>query len=899
MTDDDRPDPDVLLNALKKAERTERSGKLSIFFGMAAGVGKTYAMLEAAQDRLREGADIVIGVVETHQRAETESLMVGLPIIRRKRTTYKGAVLEEMDLDEILRRKPALVLIDELAHTNVPGSRHHKRWQDVLEILDVGIDVYTTLNVQHIESRKEDIEAITRITIRETVPDSILERAARIDLIDITPEELLKRLQDGKVYLGDMAERAAQNFFKDDRLTALREMALRFTAEKVENDLRALLAMKGRISGWRSTERIMVAISHSPTSENLIRTTRRIAFSLDAPWIAVHIDSGATLSEADRMQLSKNLTLVRELGGEVVTTAGPDVAEALKRIAEQRGITQVVFGRPARNWLKSVFSAGTPLDRLVSESGSFDVLILRQETQMKKPKRFWPRFEPQSGLLSYWYLVWIIAAVSFVNGMLNPLIGYKAAGFIFLLSILIISLFVSLGPILFSAVLSSMVWDFFFIPPRGTFYIRAPEDIIMGIAYFVVAVVTGTLTHKIRRREKMLRQREERTQALYEIVKVIASETVKEKFIEEAVAKLGLIFNADCLVLLADPSGNLNAVGAMTGDFDLGEQEMAVAKYSFTSNKASGWSTDTLSSSDSLYLPLMGTTNTVGVLVYRPKIKTRLLPEESNFLNTVVRQLAIGIERELLNEQSARTRQLQESERLHQTILDSISHEIRTPLTAITGAASALQNEEMVSDDQTRRELVDQLADASERLNSTVGNLLDTSRLSAGAIRLEKEWCDPKDLISISLERLDRVLEGRRIQVDLPEKLPLIFVDMRFFEQVFANLLRNAAAMTAPDCEISIEAKVTADTMIVSIADSGPGIPAESQEHIFERFYRIPGTPAGGVGLGLWLVKNIVEMHGGKISVSNRPGGGAAFAIRLPIEGQPEPPLESENDEGI
>jgi len=896
MSDDSRPNPDDLLKVIRKTEQADKKGKLSVFFGMAAGVGKTYAMLKAAQNRLREGIEVVIGVVETHRRAETELLLAGLPVIPPRKTDYKGTILKEMDLDEILRRKPALVLVDELAHANIPGSRHPKRWQDALEILDAGIDVYTTINVQHIESRKEDIEAITGITIRETVPDSILERAARIELIDITPEELLKRLGEGKVYIGDMAERAAQNFFRDDRLTAMREMALRLTAEKVENDLRVLLTLRGRISGWRSTERIMVAISHSPTSANLIRTTRRIAFSLDAPWIAVHVDTGVTLNESDRTQLAKNLGLVRELGGEFISTAGPDIAGALKRVAEQHGITQIVFGRPTRSWLKRLFSAGTPLDRLVSESGSFDVLILRQESPVRKPMRFWPKLEPQFGLATYWYLLLIIAGVSLVNYVLDPMIGYKAAGFIFLLSILIISLFVSLGPILFAAILSAMIWDFFFIPPPGTVYIREPEDIIMGIAYLVVAVVTGTLTHRIRRREKMLRQREERTQALYEIVKVIASETAKEKFIDEATTRLGLILRGRFLVLLADSSGNLNVAGARYGDIELGEQEMAVAKYSFNSNKPSGWSTDTLASDESMYIPLEGTSKIVGVLVYRPQSKTKLLPEESNFLNTVARQLAIGIEREKLNEETRLTEQLKESQRLQQTILDSISHEIRTPLTAVVGAASALQNEEMIGDDAIRRELVDQLAEASERLNSTVGNLLDSSRLSSGMIMLKREWCDLRDLISVSLERLDKMLEKHRVRITVQENLPLIFVDTRLFEQVFTNLLRNAATMTPPNCEISIDAGSRSDCVIISVADNGPGIPAGSLGNIFERFYRVPGTPTGGIGLGLWLVKNIVEMHGGKISVANRPDRGTIFRIQLPLEGQPEPPAEAAHE---
>jgi len=893
MIDDSRPNPDELLNALRQSDKTERSGKLSIFFGMAAGAGKTYAMLETAQRRLKEGIDVVIGLVETHGRVETETLIKGLPVIPRKKLVYRDTMIEELDLDAILERRSALVLVDELAHTNAPGSRHAKRWQDVLELLDAGIDVYTTLNVQHLESRKESVEAVTGVMIRETVPDSMLERAAHIELIDITPEDLLTRLHDGKVYLGDMAERAAQNFFKDDRLTALREMALRITAEKVENDLRTLLALRGRVSAWRSTERIMVAISHSPTSENLIRTTRRIAFSLDAPWIAVHVDTGAPLSDEDKTQLLKNMTLVRELGGEIVSTVGPDIADALKRTAHQRGITQIVFGRSTRGWLKRLFSAGTPLDRLVSESGSFDVLILRQETSIKRTERFWQRLELESGLLSYWYLIWIITAVSIFNGMLNPLIGYKAVGFIFLLSILIISLFVSLGPILLAAVLSALIWDYFFIPPRGTFHINQPEDIIMGLAYLVVAMVTGTLTHKIRRREKMLRQREERTQALYEIVKVIASETDKNKLVREVSDRIGLILNADCTALLADAEGSLKPVDVLGGPLVFGEQEIAVAKYTFNNKKPAGWSTDTLSSSDSLYLPLIGTSNIVGVFVFRPKGRAKLLFEESNFLNTVCRQLAIGIERELLSEQSQTARRLQESERLHQTILNSISHEIRTPLTAIMGAASALQDDEIGQSAQSRHELASELTEASERLNLVVENLLDTSRLGSGMLRLKREWCDPKDIISVCLEKMMGRSEKHLIKIDMPEAVPLISVDFHLIEQVLANLLRNSIAVSPKEIPIIITVKCSTDSLNIIVSDKGPGIPEESIPHIFERFYRVPGSPSGGVGLGLWLAKNIIDMHEGKIAARNNPDGGAVFSIQLPLEKQPEVPSES------
>jgi two-component system, OmpR family, sensor histidine kinase KdpD len=895
MKEDIRPNPDALLKALKKTDAARKQGKLSIFFGMAAGSGKTYAMLEATQNRLKDGVDAIVGVVETHGRAETEALRKGLPSIPKRKISYRKTELEEFDIDSVLSRHPSLVLIDELAHTNAPGSRHAKRWQDVFEILDAGIDVYTTLNVQHIESRKENVEAVTGITIRETVPDSILDRAAQIELVDITPADLLKRLHEGKVYIGDMATQAAENFFKEDRLTALREIALRLTAEKVENDLQTLLTLRGLAAGWKSTERLMVAVSHSPYSEGLIRTTRRLAYALEAPWIAVYVDTGIILNSDDKAQLSKNLALVKELGGETVLSVGPDIADALRRIAEQRNVTQVIFGRPVRRWIRDFFGGGTPLDRLVRQSGKFDVLVLRQDKPGDGPKRrfSWPA--PESGFLSYWYILWLIGAVSLLNYILDPVIGYRAAGFIFLLSILIISLFVSLGPILFAAVLSTFIWDYFFIPPIGKFTIRAPEDVIMGIAYFVVAVVTGTLTHRIRRREQMLRQREERTEILYEIVKAIAGSSSKESFIDVVVNRTGTILRADCAVLLDDLAGNLIPVNTPGRWWIPDEREMAVANYAFANDRPAGWSTDTLPSAESLFLPLVGRSSIVGIFIFCPKSKSRLLPEDSDFLNTVVRQLAIGIERENLNEKSRMTLQLRESERLHQTLLDSISHEIRTPLTAIMGASSALQDKEIVGNPEARDELTGDLMDASERLNMVVENLLDTSRLSSGMLKLKLEWCDPKDLISIMLERLSKILEAYKLNIDIPESLPLIFIDFHLMEQVLSNLIRNAAIVTPQGEQIIIEIRPTAELFNIAVLDSGPGIPEDSIKNVFKRFYRVPGTPVGGLGLGLWLAKNIVELHGGKVSVRNRPNGGAAFTISLPMGQQPELPPEEKH----
>jgi two-component system sensor histidine kinase KdpD len=653
MMDDLRPDPDELLKAVQKIDRASHEGKLSIFFGMAAGVGKTYSMLSAAQSRLSEGTDVIIGTVDTHGRAETDALTKGLPIVPRKKIPYRGTIVEEMDLDAILTRRPRLVLVDELAHTNAPGSRHAKRWQDVLELLDGGIDVYTTLNVQHLESRKESVEAITGITIRETVPDSIFERAAQIELIDITPEELLRRLSEGKVYLGDMAERAAQNFFKEDRLTALREIALRLVAEKVKNDLETLLVLRGTASGPRPTERLMVALSHSPYSEELIRATRRLAYALEVPWIAVNVDTGARLNKEDREALSRNLALVRELGGEVVSTADTDIGVALNRIARQRKVTQVIVGRPHPRWFRDWFGRSI-LSRVVRPDDAFDVLVLRPMTARKPldAKSRGDLISFEAPLSAYTFVFALVGLVSLVSFLLAKLVGYQTVGFVFLVVVLGISLFASVGPIVFAATLSALIWDFFFIPPFYTFHISGPEDMIMFVTYFVVAVTTGVLTSRIRKRERLLRTREHRMELLYDIVQEIATVRGKERCALVVTKRLSTELDGECVVLLKSKKGCLESINTAVTPGTSSEKDLAVAKWAFDNKKPAGWSTDTLPSADSMYLPLIGTVEAVGVLVYRPKTKTKLLPEETDFLHTVVRQLAIGIERELLNEQS-------------------------------------------------------------------------------------------------------------------------------------------------------------------------------------------------------------------------------------------------------
>jgi two-component system, OmpR family, sensor histidine kinase KdpD len=645
MNQDDRPNPDALLKAIKKEEAQAARGKLRVFLGMAAGVGKTYAMLKAAQDRLKEGVNVIAGVVETHGRTETEALLTGLQIIPKKEIDYRGTSLQEMDLDAILARKPGLVLVDELAHTNAPGSRHPKRWQDVDELLATGIDVYTTINVQHLESRKDAVEGITGIVIRETVPDSILERAAQVDLIDLSPADLLKRLREGKVYLGEKAQLALENFFKEDRLTALREIALRLTAERVDVELQGMAALLERRTAWNTNERLMVAVSPSPHSERNIRATRRLAFTLGAPWIAAYIDTGVMLNDPDRTNLSKNLDLARELGGEVVTTTDPNLAEALQRLARQKNVSHLVMGRPYRHWWRELTNRGTLLDRLVRQNSEVDVHVIRveKESGQRRKHKSVPGFG--SPLTSYAYVFTLILTVMLISFGLQPLIGYRAVGFLFLLAVLILSLFMSIGPILFAAVLSALLWDYLFIPPPGTFFIRQPEDVAMTIVYFLVALIAGTLTHRMRSRERLLRREEERLQVLYELVREIAGSGRRKDYLQNVTTRLGKYLNGHCGVLLKDEQGDLVPSTPLPGGEPLNEKNQAVARWALDNGKPAGWSTDTLASAEALYLPLRDSAGPVGIFIFQPKDPHRkLLPDEENIMQAAVQQLggAVG-----------------------------------------------------------------------------------------------------------------------------------------------------------------------------------------------------------------------------------------------------------------
>jgi two-component system, OmpR family, sensor histidine kinase KdpD len=891
MVEARRPDPDALLAAVQKQEMAAQRGKLKIFFGMAAGVGKTYAMLESAQQRRTDGVDVVVGYVETHGRPETEALLQGLSIIPRQRIEYRGVALEEMDLDAILARRPQLVLVDELAHTNVPGSRHLKRYQDVLELLEAEIDVYTTLNVQHLESRADTVRQITGIAVRETVPDSIFEVAHDVELVDLAPEALRQRLAEGKVYIGDeRAESAASSFFRQGNLTALREMALRITAERVDHQLQDYMVLK-RIAGpWKSRERLMVAVSPSPLSERLVRWTRRMAYTLEAPWIAVHVETSHALAPAQQERLANVLALADELGAEVVTTWDENVVHGLLRIARERNVTQIVVGKPVRSrWQE--WSSGALVDRLLRQSGDIDVYVVTGDppSVAPRPSRLWPR--PVSWGRQHALTLLVMALVVGLNWLALPLIGYRAVGLVLLFAVTVLAMAFGRGPALLAATLSALLWDLLFIPPRFSLTVSAAEDLLMLGTYFVVALITGTLAARLRAQEQAVRRRERRFAALYAFAHDVASARTLDAVVETAVEQIGQAFDAQVAVLLPHLPGQPGQPHPAS-TLALDEKELSVASWVHANRKQAGRFTDTLPLATARYLPLRAPGGMVGVLGIQQRGSERPTLDQETLLETFANQLALVIERTTLDAAAEQAKIVAESERLYRTLLNSVSHELRTPLTTITGAASSLLDPNIGTDLVVRQTLSQEINQAAARLNRIVENLLDMTRLESGRLRLNLEWCDVHDLVSIALNRARNDLADHVVIIDLASELPLIRIDLALMEQALYNLLHNAAVHTPPGTRVRITARVEEGEWVLSVADRGPGLPPEDLERVFDKFYRAPSATGGGTGLGLSITRGLVEAHGGRISAENRSNGGARFTIRLPLQGAPNLPQQ-------
>ncbi len=872
-----RPDPDALLAALRAQEARARRGRLKVFLGMAPGVGKTYAMLRTAQQERARGTDVVVGVVETHGRGETQALLDGLPLLPRREVAHRGTTLTELDLEALRARRPQLAVVDELAHANAPGSRHTKRWQDVLELLEAGIDVLTTLNIQHVESRADAVREITGATQHETVPDSLLDLADELELVDITPETLRERLDTGKVYLGERAVAAAENFFQESHLTALRELALRFTAERVDRQLRALRAPAVRQTVWRSGERLLVAVGPSPFSTQLVRWTRRLAAAQGAPWLAVHVEALAPLTPGAQRLLDRNLALARELGAEMVVTQDSDVAAALVRVALQHNATQIVVGKPRHAWWQRFLPGGSLVDRIIRLGGNIDVYVVPAGT----PRRSFPLeqidHELRSGGSEYGWAAGTVAALT-LAALALPGNYYLAAGLIYLLAVILLSLRLGRGPVLLAGVLSAVTWNFLFIPPRFTFRIEKIEDGLLFGTYFVVALVAGQLTTRVRAQALAERRREGRAMALFNLTRSLAEARTLDEAVFAALRQADTLFDAKTALLLSGDGADLHPHFA--GSFALDDKERAVAGWACSHRRSAGRFTDTLPASTGFYLPLVREDKSVGVLGVAVAGEARLTLAQRDLLETFARQLALSVEREHLREASEREKLLAESDKLHRVLLDSVSHELRTPLAVITGSLENLPH----ADPALADSLVAEARIAARRLNRLVGNLLDQTRLESGTLKPRLDWCDARDLANAALEAVRDALAGHPLEVVVAEDMPPVRADFALTEQALANLLLNATRHTPDGTPVFLTAGIerSGTRAFFTVADRGPGFPLAMRERLFKKFERGDAAHAGGLGLGLSIVRGFVTAQGGEVVVGENPGGGAVFTIYLP-----------------
>jgi two-component system, OmpR family, sensor histidine kinase KdpD len=881
IEDQNRPDPDTLLQLLKKEEEKEKRGKLKIFFGMCAGVGKTYDMLRDAHAEISKGVDVVIGYIETHKRLETEALLTGLPIIPRKTIEYKGTMLEEMDLDAVIFRKPQLVLVDELAHTNVPGSRHTKRYQDVLELLENGIDVFTTLNVQHLESRAETVAQITGSIIHETVPDSMFEAANEVEVIDISPNELLKRLSDGKVYTPERSQRAVQNFFRAGNLSALREMSLRLTAERVDQQLREYKQTKRISETWKSGTRLIVGINAGPQSLSIIRWARRVSYTMDASWVAVYVETSKKATPTETEQLSKNFKLARELGAEIITTSDEDIAGALLRVAREQNATQILIGKPRP---KAFFHASRLVENLLRKSRDIDVYVVGHEEESQPQPFLYGIPKIQSGLPQYFIAALIVLCVALICFPFTSVIGYRTISLILLFTISLLPLGMGRGPVLLGAALGALSWDFFFIPPLFTFSVGHLEDVLMLAMFLIVAAVTGTLSARVRAREKAVRQREMRSSALFALTKDLSSAHSQDEVIQAAIANIKKFFGADVALFLGDADGDMSHQAHTASSWKPDEKEFSVAAWTYWNEKKAGKFTDTLPFAQATYYSMSGPRYPVGVIGVRVSQNEKLGIDQEILLENFIAQIASAVERELLNEVTKKSIVVAESEKLYKTLFNSISHELRTPLAAIMGASENLLAADKSHLPLTTSELYNEIHIAAERLNRLVANLLDMTRLESGMIQPKLNWCDVRDIINVTVKGLVREISQHKVSIITQDEMPLVKLDFGLIEQALTNLVYNASVHTPPGTQIEIQALVENDRCSIIVTDNGPGIPKSDINKVFEKFYRAEGTSTGGTGLGLPIAKGFIEAHKGTLSVRNRIPAGTEFKIEIPME---------------
>jgi two-component system, OmpR family, sensor histidine kinase KdpD len=885
-----RPDPDALLKRISAEAVRERRAKLKIFFGFAPGVGKTYRMLQVARELVDQKVDVLVGAVETHGRYDTGALLLGFEVLPRKSFEYRGKALEEFDLDAALRRRPKVLLLDELAHTNVIGARHAKRWQDVVELLEAGIDVYTTLNVQHVESLNDVVAQITSVQVRETVPDTILERADEVELVDVAPEELLTRLKEGKVYLPDQIARAASGFFQRGNLLALRELALRRTAERVDVDVLAWREQQGVASTWPTSERIMVCVGPAPGSARLIRAARRMAAGLRAPWTAAWVESiaPAAMGEADRQRLDLHLKLAESLGAQVVRLTGVTVSQAILQHARKANVTRIVIGKPTHSRLRDRLR-GSLLDEVVRGSGDIDVHVISGDDEAPREREGRARGEPSPA--PAWIGAATIAVVTTALALgIRALYPVPDLEMLYLLAVMISGVAFGRGPAIVTAALSVAAYDFFFVPPFHTFAVADMKYLLTFAMLFGVGIAAGTLAAQLRRQEREAVSREGRTQALFALSRELATSASEAQAADFTARHVAQALDAAVVILLRN-GDVLEPRGAWPQGTTLASAELAVAQWVAEHGRPAGLGTDTLPGAKAVCAPLRTTAGPIGVVAVVPSRPDPLRGEQRGLLESLSAQAALALERVRLAADAQAASLRARTEEMRSSLLSAVSHDLRTPLAAITGAGTTLLDTTAVVPEAQRRELLGTICEEAERLERLVGNLLDMTRLESGALKPRREWVPVDELVSSALQRLESRLAGRAVSVRLAEKLPLLRVDPVLVEQVVINLVENALKYTPAGTPVDLVAGQGDGEVWLEVRDRGPGIPPGAEEKIFEKFFRGPqAAGVSGAGLGLPICKGVVEAHGGKIRAAQRDGGGAVFRVELPVPKEQPPP---------
>lgn len=895
MEKEKRIDPDELLASLEK----EGLGKLTIFLGAAAGVGKTYAMLEAAGEKLSEGLDVVVGLVETHGRAETEAMLKGLPIIPTKSRDYKGRNFYEMDLDAILARRPQIVIVDELAHTNVIGSRHKKRYMDVQELLAAGINVYTTLNIQHLETLNDIVAQITGVTVRETVPDQILETASQIKLIDIPPEELIQRLKEGKVYVAGQAAEALKKFFRPGNINALRELALRYTAKRVDRQLESYMRVHGIAGPWPTGEKVLVCISSSPFSAKLVRIAKKMASSQNAEWLAVHVHPSVhhpSRNEAERDSMEKNLRLAETLGAEIIGITGDDVAEEILELARKRNVSQIIIGKPGNTRFWNIVR-GSVVDKVIRQSQGISIHVIpgnqQEEAQSHQPttgrvnergadRKRWRSLSVFASVVSIFMMIFMALVIYPIRSFL----GTVNISMLFLLPVLLSAARWGRFPALITAIMGAITFDFFYVPPFFSFNVSDVRYLISFAIFILVALITGTLSDRLRNQVNYSRQRESRVSALYALSKDIAAVDKLDAVLESIANNVAGTLEGQVVLLLPNENAKL-VLMKNTGSLNfLNESELAVASWVFDRGQKAGKGTETLGAATALYLPLSTEQGVQGVLgICFNESKMQFDPERIQLLEAFVGLAAMAINRIKLAEQARQALTLVESERLRTALFNSLSHDLRTPLSSIIGAVTGLlEDQNFMYSPEARRDLLQIILHGAERMNRFVGNLLDMARLESGMLKLKKDWCDLQDIIGVAVDRLGDLLTHRPLDIKIQPNLPLVQADYILIEQVLINLLDNALKYSQQGSKIVVTTQQRGMQLETSVANQGEGIPDTDLSKVFDKFYRLNSPlQVSGSGLGLAICKGIIEAHGGGIWAKNNKLGGVTITFTLPL----------------